>query len=145
MGLPDFRRSTIGVHYYSMVAEESGRWIPDDWLKKVNYIHPAADMLASGESGTDPYKPTNRGHHCQDCKRHPHGRRGFVRYVRVVGGGFVIVVVNFVLRCVVVRSVEKFLLAPECHRYQTRHVKRGAGRCDRSDNPHQPANRNVPG
>ena len=42
-------------------------------------------------------------------------------------------------------GVEKPLLAPESHRHQTRHVKRRAGRGDRSDDPNQPADRNVSG
>src|SRR5215203_3186148 len=40
-------------------------------------------------------------------------------------------------------SREKSFLAPERHRHQARHVKRGASRGDRADYPDKPAERNV--
>src|SRR6266576_4003883 len=68
-----------------------------------------------------------------------------MRNVRVVCRRFVIVIVNFVLRSVVVTSVEKLLPAPDSHSHQTRHVERCARGGNRSDYPDNPTNWNVPG
>src|SRR5437016_6181814 len=39
----------------------------------------------------------------------------------------------------------KILLTPKRHRHQTRHIKRGASRGDRADDPQQPADGNLTG
>src|ERR1041385_3842050 len=41
------------------------------------------------------------------------------------------------------RACKKLLLAPESHRHQARHVERGASRGNRSDQPDEPAERDI--
>src|SRR6266850_1113646 len=144
MRLLEFRLLTIAVDDV-VCAKEPGSRIPNYRIEKVDYVHSAAYMLATSESRTDSYKPADCCQHGQHGQRHPHRGWRLVRNVRVVGRRFVIVIVHFVLRSVVVRSVEKFLLAPKSHSNQTRHVEGRAGGCDCSDNPYNPTYRNVPG
>ena len=61
-----------------------------------------------------------------------------MRNVRRDARRLMFVVMYFVPRRMSV-AVKKSFFAPESHRHQTRHVKRRAGRGDRSDDPHEPA------
>ena len=65
--------------------------------------------------------------------------------VRMMRWRFVILIVSFVAFSVIVLILEKPLFAPKRQGHQTRHVKRGAGCCNRSHDPNNPAHRNKSG
>src|SRR5439155_2247148 len=79
--LLEFRLPAIAVYHF-VCAKETGGWIPNDRIKKVDYVQTAADMLATSESRANPYNPADCCQHSEHCQRHPHRRRRLLRDVR---------------------------------------------------------------